>query len=58
MNLSDSSETVFEVNRGYGIDGKIDGYVCHNLLATYAHQRQVCDNPWVDQFVEFVRGCQ
>jgi cobyrinic acid a,c-diamide synthase len=57
MNLSDSSETVFEVNRGYGIDGKLDGYVCHNLLATYAHQRQVCDNPWVDQFVEFVRGC-
>ncbi len=57
MNLCDSSETVFEVNRGYGIDGKKDGYVCHNLLATYAHQRQVCDNPWVDRFVEFVRGC-
>ena len=57
MNLCDSSETVFEVNRGYGIDGEKDGYVCHNLLATYAHQRQVCDNPWVDRFVEFVRGC-
>ena len=57
INFSNSSETVFKVNRGYGIDGKIDGYVCHNLLATYAHQRQVCDNPWVDRFVEFVRDC-
>jgi len=27
-------------------------------LATYAHQRHVAANPWVDAFVDFVRAPQ
>lgn len=46
---------VFSVERGHGLDGVRDGIHVHNLLATYAHQRHVQSNSWVDAFVDFVR---
>jgi len=47
--------TVYSVERGHGLDGSRDGICVHNLLATYAHQRHVVANPWVNAFVDFVR---
>jgi len=45
------------VERGYGIDGRHDGIVHKNLLASYAHLRDVEGNPWARRFVDFVRNC-
>ena len=50
--------TVYSVDRGHGLDGTRDGIRVHNLLATYAHQRHVAANPWVNAFVDFVRAPQ
>jgi cobyrinic acid a,c-diamide synthase len=45
----------FDVLRGTGIDGKHDGYIRNNMLASYTHQRNTRKNPWVARFVQFVR---
>ena len=50
--------TAYAVERGHGLDGTRDGIHTHNLLATYAHQRHVAENPWVNAFVNFVRGLE
>ncbi|MET0052462.1 MAG: cobyrinic acid a,c-diamide synthase, partial [Candidatus Thiodiazotropha sp.] len=44
-------EFAYEVVRGYGIDGKHDGYIYKNLLASYTHMRSVGGNDWVRRFV-------
>ncbi len=51
-------DTVFgyEVARGYGTDGRNDGIVYKNLLASYAHLRDTSRNHWTARFVEFVRS--
>jgi cobyrinic acid a,c-diamide synthase len=43
------------VLRGTGIDGRRDGIVIGNLLASFMHQRDVAVSRWVDCFVTFVR---
>jgi cobyrinic acid a,c-diamide synthase len=45
----------YEVLRGHGVDGRRDGIVRCNMLASYAHLRHVAGNPWADRFVDFVR---
>jgi cobyrinic acid a,c-diamide synthase len=44
----------YRVERGYGIDGKNDGYVYKNLLASYTHRRSVGGNNWVARFLALV----
>jgi len=56
-NLAPDVEFAYEVERGYGIDGRHDGIVHKNLLASYAHLRDVGGNPWARRFVDFVRNC-
>jgi cobyrinic acid a,c-diamide synthase len=56
-NLAPGVEFAYEVERGYGIDGRHDGIVHKNLLASYAHLRDVAGNPWARRFVDFVRSC-
>ena len=46
----------FEVLRGTGIDRRHDGFVYRNLMACYTHQRHTRANPWVDQFIAFIRA--
>jgi len=41
----------WKVVRGHGIDGRRDGLVYRNVLATYAHQRSVGGNDWAARFV-------
>jgi cobyrinic acid a,c-diamide synthase len=56
-NLAPGVEFAYEVERGYGIDGRHDGIVHKNLLASYSHLRDVAGNPWARRFVDFVRSC-
>lgn len=46
----------YVVKRGMGIDGKRDGIVYKNLLASYVHLRDVEQNHWAIRFVEFARS--
>jgi cobyrinic acid a,c-diamide synthase len=55
-NLSPDTAFAYEVKRGHGIDGRHDGIVHRNLLASYAHLRDVAGNPWAGRFVDFVRS--
>lgn len=48
-------EFAFEVDRGFGVDGRHDGIIYKNLLANYSHMRHTEKNPWVTHFVDFVR---
>ena len=57
-NLSADTVFAYEVRRGSGIDGNHDGIVHKNLLACYAHLRDLDDNHWTKRFVEFVRLCK
>jgi cobyrinic acid a,c-diamide synthase len=57
-NLAPGAEFAYEVERGHGIDGRHDGIVHKNLLASYAHLRDVAGNPWARRFVDFVRNCR
>ncbi|KAA6187448.1 cobyrinate a,c-diamide synthase [Thiohalocapsa marina] len=46
----------YQVLRGTGIDGRHDGVVHNNLLASYAHLRDVGGVGWTARFVEHVRA--
>ncbi len=54
-NLPPNVEFAYEVKRGYGIDGRHDGIVHKNLLASYTHLRDVAGHHWAARFVDFVR---
>ena len=57
-NLEGDFPRAFRVIRGTGLDGTGDGLVIGNLLAGFAHLRNVDGNPWVGRFVDFVRACR
>ena len=56
--LPEDQPYAYEVLRGYGVDGHHDGLVHRNLLASYAHLRDVAGNRWTERFVAFVRACR
>jgi len=53
--LQPSDEFAYDVVRGYGIDGKHDGWMYKNLLASYVHMRDTSQYHWARRFVNFVR---
>jgi len=55
--LAPGQKFAFEVLRGDGIDGKHDGIVYKNLLAGYAHLRDVAGYNWTRHFLNHVRNC-
>lgn len=55
-NLEPGIEFAYAIERGYGIDGRHDGIVVKNLLASYTHLRDVAGNRWARRFVDFVRS--
>ncbi len=55
-NLPDQPGYAYRVLRGTGVDGRHDGLIIGKLLAGFAHHRNTEANPWVDRFVNFVRG--
>ncbi|MDX1433527.1 MAG: cobyrinate a,c-diamide synthase [Gammaproteobacteria bacterium] len=46
----------YEVVRGHGVDGRHDGIVVGNVLASFSHLRDVAAHRWTRRFVDFVRG--
>lgn len=57
-NLPDGLTYAYEVLRGYGIDGKRDGLVYRNLLASYTHLRSTRRFSWVKRFLALVEKCK
>lgn len=53
-NIAPGLTYAYEVGRGIGIDGRHDGFVYRNLLANYAHLRDVGVSRWAERFVRFV----
>jgi cobyrinic acid a,c-diamide synthase len=54
-NLPPDMRFAYHVERGYGIDGKRDGLILHNMLASYAHLRTIGSCYWATRFAAFVR---
>ena len=53
--LPEDTKFAYEVTRGYGIDGKNDGIVYKNMLASYSHLRDAESHHWAHRFVALVR---
>jgi cobyrinic acid a,c-diamide synthase len=54
-NLPPDTRFAYRVARGHGIDGRGDGIVYRNILASYSHLRATGDCDWAARFVAFVR---
>jgi cobyrinic acid a,c-diamide synthase len=54
-NLPADTRYAYTISRGHGIDGKRDGIVHKNLLASYTHLRATAGCDWPAKFVKFVR---
>lgn len=54
-NVAQGLTFAYEVVRGAGVDGRHDGIVYKNLLAGYAHLRDLAGSRWVSRFLAFVR---
>ncbi|HSS62968.1 MAG TPA: cobyrinate a,c-diamide synthase [Gammaproteobacteria bacterium] len=55
-NCAPEIDFAYEVIRGRGIDGRHDGIVVHNVLASFSHLRDVAAHSWTRRFVAFVRN--
>jgi cobyrinic acid a,c-diamide synthase len=55
-NLDPNVRFAWRVTRGHGIDGRHDGLIHRNVLASYAHLRSLGGNGWAAHFVDFVRA--
>jgi cobyrinic acid a,c-diamide synthase len=58
VNVDPSLRYAYEVRRGHGIDGKRDGIVYRNTLASYAHLRSLAGDDWPARFLDFARACR
>ncbi|MGB0129242.1 MAG: hypothetical protein WBP72_16495, partial [Rhodocyclaceae bacterium] len=56
-NLPPDTRFAYRVVRGHGIDGRNDGVVHRNVLASYSHLRATAGHDWAERFVAFVRCC-
>ena len=54
-NLPAELRYAYSVKRGHGVDGRRDGIVVNNVLASYAHLRSSGSHSWAARFVDFVR---
>lgn len=55
--LPSDQRYAYRVKRGHGVDGRNDGIVCHNLLASYIHLRGTAGCDWPARFIDFARHC-
>jgi cobyrinic acid a,c-diamide synthase len=46
----------YKVKRGYGINGKYDGVLYKNLLATYSHLRDTNQSMWIKNYLQFIKN--
>jgi len=57
-NLPTDVKFAYQVKRGAGINGKADGIILNNTLASYAHLRDTTANHWAQRFIQFVQQCK
>jgi len=57
-NLPASLTYAYVVLRGTGVDGKHDGLLYKNLLASYVHLRGTGGNRWPERFLRHVWACK
>jgi cobyrinic acid a,c-diamide synthase len=55
-NLPPDTRYAYHVERGQGINGKRDGLIFHNLLASYTHLRTIGSCYWATRFVAFIQN--
>ncbi len=55
-NLDPEIKFAYEVLRGTGINGRNDGIIYKNLLASYTHLRDTDRYHWIDGFVAHIRN--
>ncbi len=53
--IGEEVEFAYKVRRGHGINGKYDGLLYKNVLASYSHLRHTKSNPWATRFVQYVK---
>ena len=53
--VSDPLATAYRVHRGHGLDGRADGIVYKNLLASYTHLHALGTPQWARAFVALAR---
>ncbi len=53
-NLAPGVQFAYEMVRGHGLDGRHDGIVYRNLLASYTHLRSTRNFNWVQRFLALV----
>ena len=57
--LDPATRFAYRVVRGRGIDGRHDGIVKGNVLASFSHLRSTARSGlWADRYVAFVRSCK
>jgi len=44
----------YEITRGHGIDGKRDGIVYNNMMASYLHLHALGTPEWAESFISLV----
>ncbi len=49
---------LYKVIRGKGIDGKNDGIIYKNVIASYAHLHAIGSPQWAGEFVELIRAAK
>ncbi|MGO4871542.1 MAG: cobyrinate a,c-diamide synthase [Roseiarcus sp.] len=54
-NVDPNCRFAYRVRRGYGVDGKRDGVVIGNLLASFSHLRDTSRHHWARRFAAFIR---
>ncbi|MDH5287166.1 MAG: cobyrinate a,c-diamide synthase [Betaproteobacteria bacterium] len=55
-NVAPGLAYAYDVTRGHGVDGRRDGVVVGNLVASYAHLRGTAGSDWPERFVAFARA--
>ena len=57
--LDPATRFAYRVIRGHGIDGRHDGIIKGNVLASFSHLRSTAHSGcWARRFVRFVRACK
>ncbi|MBI4734308.1 MAG: cobyrinic acid a,c-diamide synthase, partial [Rubrobacteridae bacterium] len=56
LSSGEDFEFAYRVIRGYGVDGKNDGIIYKNVLASYAHLHSLAVPEWAPRFIDFIRA--
>lgn len=56
INISSELHYAYKIHRGCGVNGKDDGIIHKNLLASYAHLQDTRQNHWARRFITFIHS--